>query len=70
MGAEPTYETFTVERDQGVWVVTINRPERRNAINLTVQNELCAALDAIAGDWSAHALIVTGARRQGVRGGC
>jgi enoyl-CoA hydratase/carnithine racemase len=39
--------TITVERDNGYAVLTLNRPEKRNAINVQLQMELRAALDAL-----------------------
>ena len=47
-----------LELDQGLAVVTINRPQARNAIALSTMDELDKALDAAAG---ARALVVTGA---------
>lgn len=47
-----------LELDQGVAVVTIDRPEARNAISLATMDELEKALDAAAG---ARALVVRGA---------
>lgn len=56
-----TYETLRVETGDGVAVVTIDRPQVRNAIDATVQEELRAALAAIAADESVGAVIFTGA---------
>lgn len=46
---------------QGIATITINRPERRNAINGAVCDELLAALTEISGDESIAAVILTGA---------
>src|SRR5918995_2431268 len=45
----------------GVLVVTIERPEARNAVNLAVAEGIAAALDALDGDDSLRAGILTGA---------
>jgi enoyl-CoA hydratase/carnithine racemase len=47
-----------LELDDGLAVVTINRPHARNAIGLSTMDELEKALDAAVG---AHALVVRGA---------
>ncbi|WII70916.1 enoyl-CoA hydratase-related protein [Bdellovibrio sp. 22V] len=58
------YKTILLEqKTNGVWVLTINRPESLNALNSTVLNEMGEALRQI-GEMSyedARALIVTGA---------
>jgi 2-(1,2-epoxy-1,2-dihydrophenyl)acetyl-CoA isomerase len=48
----------------GIATLTINRPERRNAINGETCDELLAALTDIAADASITALILTGAGHQ------
>ncbi|MBX6353241.1 MAG: enoyl-CoA hydratase/isomerase family protein [Thermoflavifilum sp.] len=55
------YETLRVEAQDGVVIVTINRPEVRNALSAEVVRDLRAVLDAYAEDDSVHALIFTGA---------
>lgn len=47
-----------LELDEGLAVVTIDRPHARNAIAPTTMDELHKALDAAAG---AKALVITGA---------
>ena len=47
-----------LELDNGLAVITINRPEARNAIGLTTMDQLDKALDAAIG---ARALVITGA---------
>ena len=48
-GARPTEAVLTEERD-GVLVITINRPEARNAINGDVARGIAAALDRLDGE--------------------
>jgi len=56
-----TYETIIVEARDGVGVVTLNRPERLNAINRRMLEELGVALDALAADEAVRAVLLTGA---------
>ncbi len=56
--------TLQIERPRdGVVVVRLNRPERLNAINETMQTELLQTLGDLAADRSVHALVLTGAGR-------
>ena len=55
------YETLLLERDGAVAVLTINRPDKRNALNTRVRTELVAALDALRDDASVRVLVITGA---------
>jgi methylglutaconyl-CoA hydratase len=52
------YENLTLAREDGVATLTLNRPEKRNAISYRLIEELLAALDEAA---EARVLIVTGA---------
>ncbi|MFE7224053.1 enoyl-CoA hydratase/isomerase family protein [Nocardioides sp. NPDC057577] len=56
-----TYETLLVEVSDRVAVITLNRPEVRNAINARVQTDLRAALDACRNDDTVGAVVLTGA---------
>lgn len=47
--------------DTGIALVTINRPEKRNALSRAVVQELGAAFDKVADDAAIRAAIVTGA---------
>lgn len=52
----------TVEgRAEGVRLLTLNDPDRRNALSPRLQADLGAAIDSIAADQQARALVVTGA---------
>jgi enoyl-CoA hydratase len=50
-----------VERDGAVAILTVDRPEKRNALNAAVRAELIAALDELRGDAEVRVLVVTGA---------
>lgn len=64
-----TFETITVEEADGVATLTLNRPDKLNALNVTMGEELCAALDALGKSASARVLLVTGAGRMFSAGG-
>lgn len=57
----PTYETITVEKRNAVAVLTINRPDKLNALNKHVHAESVAALDDLQRDDSIRVLVFTGA---------
>jgi enoyl-CoA hydratase len=57
----PTNETITVERRGAVAVLTINRPDKLNALNEQVHAEAVAALDELKHDDSVRVLVITGA---------
>ncbi|MGH9449221.1 MAG: enoyl-CoA hydratase/isomerase family protein [Terriglobia bacterium] len=56
-----TYETLLYETNEGVATVTINRPEKRNALNQTVLGDLRVYFETIESDASIRAVIITGA---------
>jgi enoyl-CoA hydratase/carnithine racemase len=56
-------EPVTCRREaDGVAVVTIDRPERRNALNLDVKRRLTTIVEMLAGDPAVRVVILTGAR--------
>jgi enoyl-CoA hydratase len=54
-------ETITVDVADGVATVTLNQPERRNALTLPMVDELTAAFDQFESGEDVAAVIVTGA---------
>ena len=54
-------ETITIEREEDWAVLTLNRPEVRNAINEQMVNEIHDALKEMEGDDTLGVLIITGA---------
>ena len=56
-----TYETITVESRGRVAILTINRPDKLNALNRQVHAEGVAALDELKNDDNVRVLIITGA---------
>ncbi|HXA38259.1 MAG TPA: enoyl-CoA hydratase/isomerase family protein [Phenylobacterium sp.] len=55
------YETITLERRGHVGVLTLNRPDRLNAINRAMMAEVTAAVATVKADDAFRALVVTGA---------
>jgi enoyl-CoA hydratase len=58
-----THETISYETRGAVGVLTLNRPERLNAINRRMIDELNAVLDGVEADKSVRALVLNGAGR-------
>lgn len=55
-----TYETIIVEREEGVAVVTLNRPDVLNALSRALFRELDEAVTELEADDSVRAIIFTG----------
>ena len=55
------FSTIKYEKSGAVALLTLNRPERVNAINRTMLGEIGRALDAVEADTEVRALVVTGA---------
>ncbi|MGA9994090.1 MAG: enoyl-CoA hydratase-related protein [Pyrinomonadaceae bacterium] len=56
-----SYETLLVERRDRVAIITINRPEKRNALNIQTREEGAAVLEELSADDSVGVVIFTGA---------
>jgi enoyl-CoA hydratase/carnithine racemase len=54
-------EVLIVERDGAVAIVTMNRPQTRNALNKQLHTELGAMLQKLADDASVRVIVLTGA---------
>ncbi len=57
------FETILYDQVDGVATITLNRPERLNAVTTTVIRELVQAFDQADGDDGVRVVIVTGAGR-------
>jgi enoyl-CoA hydratase/carnithine racemase len=57
------YETIKYEVAEQTLTITLNRPDKLNAFNATMQKELIDAFDQADGDDNIRAIIVTGAGR-------
>jgi enoyl-CoA hydratase len=55
-----TYHTIVTELSEGIQTITINRPDKLNALNKTVIEELSAALDEVYTNPDIRAVILTG----------
>src|SRR6478672_6920566 len=61
--AEMPYETILTDLAENIFTITINRPDKLNALNTQMIRELIDAFDAADNDDAARAIIVTGAGR-------
>ena len=50
-----------LERENSIAIVTVNRPDKRNALNRDVRRELRAILEEVKADPSIKVLVITGA---------
>ncbi|MGA0605456.1 crotonase/enoyl-CoA hydratase family protein [Phenylobacterium sp. VNQ135] len=60
---KPAFETLDYAVEDGIAVITLNRPDKLNAFNTTMMQELIAAFDETDGDDAVRAVIITGAGR-------
>ena len=67
----PSYEHILLEKDADNYIarLTLNRPEKRNALNDQTMDELGDALEDVESDDSVRVLIITGAGRSFCAGG-
>jgi enoyl-CoA hydratase len=54
-------ETILLDREGRVAILTINRPDKLNALSQQVRDEVLAALDELAADDGVGAVVITGA---------
>ncbi len=55
------WETIRIDVEDGVGVLTLNRPEKKNAMNPRLHEEVTAALEALRYDDAVRVLVITGA---------
>jgi len=58
------YDTLLLEQAEGVATLSVNRPEKRNALNATARRELLAALDQLRHQPEVRVLVITGVGSQ------
>jgi enoyl-CoA hydratase len=58
-----TYETVISEKENGIVTITLNRPERLNAINYQLAVDLEGLVAEMEADAEARVIIITGAGR-------
>ncbi len=57
----PKTDTLQLNQDGPVLHITLNRPDSRNAMSLTMVNELMAVFESVAGDTDIRAIVLRGA---------
>lgn len=63
------YNTILFEVDEGVATVTMNQPDRRNALSMEMAKEIKDAVGRTAADGGARVLVLTGAGKAFCAGG-
>ena len=56
-----TYETLLLEKRDRVAIITINRPDKRNALNIKTREEGAALLEELRNDTDVRVVVFTGA---------
>jgi enoyl-CoA hydratase len=56
-----SYETLLLERRARVAIITINRPDKRNALNIKTREEGAAVMEELRADDSVGVVVITGA---------
>src|ERR1700683_1430240 len=56
-----TYETLLIKKSDGVAVISLNRPTKRNAMNPALHREMTAALEELRSDAATKVIVITGA---------
>ncbi|RAJ04090.1 enoyl-CoA hydratase [Chitinophaga skermanii] len=54
------YETLSTQLSEGIFIITINRPSKMNALNATVMSELALAIDEVYTNKDIKSAIITG----------
>lgn len=62
-------ETVLLDKSGDIWILTLNRPEVFNAIDLVMREELAAAITEVAASRSCKVLVITGAGNNFSSGG-
>ncbi len=55
------YQTLLTSLENGIFIITINRPDKLNALNKTVMDELSTAVDEVYNNTEIRSAIITGA---------
>ncbi|HXD33775.1 MAG TPA: enoyl-CoA hydratase-related protein [Pyrinomonadaceae bacterium] len=56
-----SYETLLLDRRDRVAIITVNRPEKRNALNIKTREEGAALIEELRNDDSVNVVVITGA---------
>ena len=57
------YQTVTITKENNVGILTLNRPDKLNAVDFTMMEEAPAALEELSSDRQIRVLIITGSGR-------
>ena len=57
------YETIIIKKEEHIATITMNRPDKMNALNTRMLQEMVAAIDEIARDDDVRVVVLTGAGR-------
>lgn len=60
-GAEARYATIAVARRDAVTTITLNRPDKKNAMNPQMHEDMYDVLNRLEGDKATRVLVITGA---------
>jgi enoyl-CoA hydratase len=60
MEAKMSYETLIFEKEEGIGIVTMNRPDRLNALSFKLKEELGAVFEVMEKDDEVKVVILTG----------
>jgi enoyl-CoA hydratase/carnithine racemase len=63
------YEHIDIAEDSGITTITLNRPEKLNALAGHMRRDLAEALEAAGSERGVHVLVITGAGRAFCAGG-
>ncbi|MBX9760076.1 MAG: enoyl-CoA hydratase [Beijerinckiaceae bacterium] len=63
MSEPASYETILVETREGVGLVTLNRPQALNALNMQVMFDVTSALSALDMDDEVGCIVITGSQK-------
>ena len=66
---QENYETIQIEKQDGLAILTLNRPERLNAVNGAMHSELMQLFLDVQADSEVRAAVLTGAGRAFCAGG-
>jgi enoyl-CoA hydratase len=69
MLGQENYENILIEKRDGIAILTLNRPERLNAVNGTLHSELSTVFDDVQADGDVRVAVITGAGRAFCAGG-
>lgn len=59
------YQTLLTQLEDGIFIITINRPDKLNALNREVMDDLDKVMDEVEGTPEIKAVIITGSGQKG-----